>query len=276
MSPLSWLLVAAALALVTRGSHAASRMRGLATRGRLDSAAERARSRWIRHLPLVAVARLTSVGVACLAWLFIGPAVAVAVGALALAATSLLSRVRVDRAALKAKRQLCDAVHYLIVAELEAGSAPAAALDAAAKSMVGTPHAPILSEAAGLATRGEPVSGVFANAPNPLGMLGRAWVVADSAGIAPAGVLARVASDLDAGLAQQRAVSAVLAGPRSSAFMLAGLPALGLVLGNAVGTAPLAFLAGGRIGQLVFCAGVLLDIAGALWTQRMIQRAGRT
>lgn len=275
MNSLTLALVAAALALGSLRSGATSRMRALATRGRLDSTGDGTRGRWSGQLSATAVGRTASTGVAGLAWLFIGPAVAVAAGALGLAMTSLVAAARTDRRALKSKRQLRDAVH-LLVAELEAGSAAPAALDAAAHSLVGTPHAPILSEAARLAMRGEPFAGAIANGEDELSVLGRAWVVAESAGIAPAGVLARVAAELDAELVQQRTVSAALAGPQSSAFMLAGLPVLGLVLGNAMGAAPLAFLTGGRIGQLVCCVGVLLDVAGALWTQRMIQRAART
>ena len=69
-----------------------------------------------------------------------------------------------------------------------------------------------------------------------------------------------------------------MAGAQASAVLLAGLPVLGLLLGAALGGAPLAVLFGSRPGRLLLDAGLIFDAAGVLWTRRIVagaQRVGR-
>jgi tight adherence protein B len=99
--------------------------------------------------------------------------------------------------------------------------------------------------------------------------------VAAESGAPLADVLGRVAADLADHEQQQRSVAVALAGPRSSAALLAGLPVIGVALGAAMGARPLGFLFGTPPGRLVCCAGALLDAAGVIWTQRLMLRAER-
>jgi len=161
----------------------------------------------------------------------------------------------------------------LLVAELRAGSSPAAAFAAAAEAAPERRAA--LRAAARLLDAGDPPVPALQDevALRPLAL---AWEVADRAGAAPADVLGRVADDLGGAVSQRRAVELALAGPRSSAVLLAGLPVLGLWLGAAMGAAPLAFLTGTRIGTVVAGFGLVLDVLGAVWIQRLLDRAART
>ncbi|MBR5950165.1 MAG: hypothetical protein IKZ87_01900 [Actinomycetaceae bacterium] len=67
--------------------------------------------------------------------------------------------------------------------------------------------------------------------------------------------------------------SVALAGPQTSAQMLAWLPLVGLVLGSALGADPLDFLFGTVIGRLVFTLGVVCEIAGIVWIRRLSANA---
>lgn len=74
----------------------------------------------------------------------------------------------------------------------------------------------------------------------------------------------------DAGDAARRAA---LAGPVASAKLLAALPALGLLLGAAIGADPLGQLLGGGLGSLVGAGGLLLYGVGLRWTAALVHRA---
>jgi tight adherence protein B len=108
-----------------------------------------------------------------------------------------------------------------------------------------------------------------------LAPLAHAWRVAERSGAPLADVLGRVAADLDDQEQQQRTVAVALAGPQSSAALLAVLPVVGIALGAAMGARPLGFLLGTSHGRLVCCAGAVLDATGVIWTQRLMQRAQR-
>jgi tight adherence protein B len=108
-----------------------------------------------------------------------------------------------------------------------------------------------------------------------LRLLGRAWSVASASGASLVDVLTGVADDLAARLEQADAVAAALAGPRSSAMLLAGLPVLGIALGSAMQARPVQFLLGDHLGRSVLLAGVALDAAGLLWTRRLARGGER-
>lgn len=99
------------------------------------------------------------------------------------------------------------------------------------------------------------------------------WAVSDRSGASAATVLDRVEEDLRARQAQDREVTAQLAGARSTAALLAVLPALGVALGAAMGARPLAVLLGDTRGQVALLTGVGLDAVGVLWTSRIVAAA---
>ncbi len=103
----------------------------------------------------------------------------------------------------------------------------------------------------------------------PLCRMARAWALAERHGVALADLLDAVRRDIERRTAFRRDVEAKMAGPRSTAAVLTGLPVFGLLFGEAVGSAPIAVLTGGLLGQLLLLAGVALLCAGVGWTLRL-------
>jgi tight adherence protein B len=268
-----WMMLALVVALVPAPSVASQRLASLVVAGRLPALRGTARRRRVTRRQASAPVIVTAAGlIVAVVTARAGPALGIA-AALVLtgAARLVVGAVRRRRAAHRVA-QLASAVE-LLVAELRAGSLPAAALGAAAQA--GTMDSSALRAAAELLEGGDSPGPALRHDPllRPLAV---AWDVAERAGASPADVLARAADDLAAALVQRRAVDLALAGPRSSAALLAGLPVLGMWLGAAMGASPVHFLTGTPIGKVVCCLGVMLDVLGALWTQRLLDRAARS
>ncbi|WP_240643804.1 type II secretion system F family protein [Antribacter gilvus] len=88
---------------------------------------------------------------------------------------------------------------------------------------------------------------------------------------APLGqVLESVAGTLVAEAEAAAEREAALAGPRTTARVLLWLPALGVVLGWALGADPVATAIGGGPGTVSIVAGVLLLLVGRTWTGRLV------
>lgn len=282
MIALGWLALAGAILLIPAPSAALVRVRALAAGGRFAAAVPgmnvprgTARSRWRRLVTWASVPRLlVLVGAVAVAAVAAEGSVALALAAAGL----IVAAGGCVRAASRRRREsdressLLSAVR-LIVAELEAGSTIAHALTAAADGAGA--DAGLFASAAARARRGESVDHLFTSADPRLAPIGHAWRLARGSGAPLSDVLARIANDLAARQQQRRAVALALAGPRSSGVMLAGLPLVGIVLGMAMGAAPLVFLFTDHTGQLVCCIGVLLDAGGLGWTQHLLGRAER-
>ena len=178
---------------------------------------------------------------------------------------------------------LSDALGIL-VAELRAGAHPGDAIAAAAETQSdGSPHAGTdvvraLSAVAAAARLGGDVPAVLRSAgPAPLrawlGRLADAWSLADRYGIPLADLLDAVRSDTEHRVRFAAEVQARLAGPRATAAVLAGLPLLGLALGEAVGAAPLRVLCHTMVGQLLLVIGTAVACVGVLWSARLVSGA---
>ncbi|MGH3938321.1 MAG: type II secretion system F family protein [Pseudonocardiaceae bacterium] len=186
------------------------------------------------------------------------------------------------RAATVATAGLADALGML-VAELRAGAhvsdaAMAAAIDGHADV------SRILSAAAAAARLGGDVPAVLRDTGSvhgtdpvqlrrSLDRLADAWSLADRHGIPLADLLDAVRADADHRVRFAAEVAARLAGPRATAAVLAGLPLLGLALGQAVGAAPMQVLGHTGVGQALLVVGTGLACAGVLWSARLVARA---
>ncbi|PZS19890.1 MAG: hypothetical protein DLM57_02940 [Pseudonocardiales bacterium] len=272
MTMLSWLALAAGVAMLPLPSVTGRRTLWLAGRGRLAAIPQPVRLPRF-HPPAGLVALLSCAACAAAAGVLGGVVLGIAAAVIAgTVATVLLAAMHRRRAA-RRRRGLLAAVR-LLVAELEVGSRPAAALGAAAA--VAADHGAVLARAAGTAAAGGDVAGLlFRCGDVDLAPLAHAWRAGTLVGAPMADVLARVAADLADRERQQRAVAVALAGPNSSAALLAGLPVVGIALGAAMGARPLGFLLGAPGGRALCCVGVVLDAAGVLWTQQLTTRAQR-
>lgn len=109
----------------------------------------------------------------------------------------------------------------------------------------------------------------------PLAAVVAAARMADELGAPLAGVLDQVAAAIAAQAEADADVEAALAGPRSSARVLAWLPLLGLVLGTALGANPVRVLLGGGLGSAAGALGALLVLVGRRWSGALLRRAAR-
>ncbi|TKV26444.1 hypothetical protein FDK12_13810 [Arthrobacter sp. NamB2] len=98
--------------------------------------------------------------------------------------------------------------------------------------------------------------------------------VAERSGAPLAGILEHYAAQLDAQLDGLSARDTALAGPRATVVLLAWLPAVGIVLGFALGINPIEVLVASPLGRWALGAGALLMLAGRVWSRRLVQRAG--
>lgn len=64
-----------------------------------------------------------------------------------------------------------------------------------------------------------------------------------------------------------------MAGPETSAYMLAYLPLVGLAFGYLIGVDPFSFFTSSLVGRLVLLAGLGIEVVGVVWTRRMIAAA---
>ncbi|ANS66914.1 integral membrane protein [Streptomyces lincolnensis] len=196
-----------------------------------------------------------------------------------LAGVPLLRRVRLAREARRARERRGDAVIALCAAlagEVRAGRQPGEALLPAARDSggLGDVQAAVLAAA----RFGGDVPGALATAarePGAEGLLGLAacWRVAVDQGAGLAAGLDRLEGALRAERDQRADLRAQLAGARSTAVMLAGLPVLGLALGMALGADPLHVLLHTGAGVGCLLVGGALEGLGVWWAARIVRGA---
>jgi tight adherence protein B len=201
------------------------------------------------------------------------PVVLGAAGVPLLRRAGLAGRARRDR------ERRTDAVIALCGAlggEVRAGRQPGEALLRAARDCGGLADAQSTVLAA--ARFGGDVPDTLATAarqPGAEGLRGLAacWRVAVDQGAGLAAGLDRLAAALRAERDQQCDLRAQLAGARATAVMLAGLPALGLLIGTALGADPLHVLLHTGAGLGCLAAGGVLEGLGLWWVRRIVRGA---
>lgn len=272
MTAWAWLALAAAVLLVPLGDPVSERLRLLRLRGRLASPGSHSRRARRTGLRLGAASAPALGGVTLLVvTVRAGPLLGAAAGLVMGTAVHLAAEAVLRRAAERSAAGLVAAVR-VVVAEVAAGASPEGALRAAAE--IDPSRAAAFRDAADAACDGGDAGAVLA-ADSSLGAFGHAWTVAAATGAPVAAVLERVAADLSAQREHDAAVAAALAGPRSSAAVLAALPVLGVLLGIAMDADPLGLLLGSPAGQLLCLVGVGFDVLGLLWTRRLANAALR-
>lgn len=214
------------------------------------------------------------------AWLLASPLPLIAGIVAAPAARRLLRRRVLQREAVRrstAVTELCTE----IAAELRAGRpANAALVEAVADcDWPPAPGAPRgLADVLAAARFGGDVPEALrraAWAPGAEGLAGVAacWQVGIDSGAGLAEGLDRVASALRAREQHQEELRAQLAGPRTTAVLLAVLPLFGVLLGTAMGAQPLHVLLHTPVGLACLGFGVALECVGLAWTARIVRGA---
>jgi tight adherence protein B len=142
----------------------------------------------------------------------------------------------------------------------------------------------MLAAARAAATRGSPVADALRAAARAVtggrdgerriwGEIAACFDIAEASGCPLADVLTRFAAQLEVEEDAEAARQTALAGPKATVTLLTWLPLLGLGLGVALGVDPLSILLGTPFGMAALAAGVVLTIAGRIWSARLVRSA---
>lgn len=211
------------------------------------------------HLPDVWVA-LRWLLPAAAAALLAGAGGAIAAGVLTLAWHQERKAHRRTAADIELATHTATALRTM-VSELRSGAHPVTAAEAAAEVVPA-----VAGDLRALATSAR-LDGEL-KAP-VLPHLAAAWTLAKRHGLPLAEVLQSTRRDAEATLTFARRTRAKLAGPRASAAVLTGLPALCVLLGEVMGASPLKVLTESAPGQLLLVAGSILLWAGTAWCRAL-------
>ncbi|KKB97336.1 type II secretion system F family protein, partial [Mycobacterium nebraskense] len=98
------------------------------------------------------------------------------------------------------------------------------------------------------------------------------WQLASDHGLAIATLMRAAQRDIAERQRFSAQVTSNMAGARATAAILAGLPVLGVLLGQLIGARPLAFLLNGHAGGWLLAVGSTLVCGGLLWADRITDR----
>lgn len=166
----------------------------------------------------------------------------------------------------------------VLVGELRAGAHPATAFAVAAEETTG-PVADACRAVAARARLGADVAaglrgvGVTAALPSQWERLAVCWQLATDHGLAMSVLMQAAQRDIVERQRFSGQVRSAMAGARATATILAGLPVLSVLMGQAIGARPLWFLLGGGLGGWLLVAGLTLVGGGLIWADRITDRA---
>ena len=226
-----------------------------------------------RELRLTPLALITA---AAVPWLMPWTAVL----SLGLLVATLLARRRLStrrRAGTQAASALRGALDVL-VAELRVGAHPVAAITVAARESHGRIAGALSSVAARAVLGADVVAGLRAEAqrstsPGHWERLAVCWHLAQTHGLAIATLMQAAQRDIAERERFRGRVAAGMAGARATAAILAGLPVLGVLLGQSIGAEPVQFLLSGGPGGWLLVMGCAFICCGLLWSDRITSKA---
>ncbi|MBV9488018.1 MAG: type II secretion system F family protein [Frankiaceae bacterium] len=204
----------------------------------------------------------------------------VATGAIVTGGVVVRHMVNARRATRERDRRASAVVELTsaLAGELRAGRSPVEALDAVA---VGAgPLGSTVAAAAAAGRCGQDACAVLrCGAEQPgaerLRWAAAAWSVADAAGGRVADVLDRVAVAVEEEDELRAELQAALAAPRATMLLLAGLPAFGLLIGEAIGAHPLALLLHRPVGWALLAVAAGFECGGVALTRLLARFALR-
>lgn len=219
---------------------------------------------------------LAAVGV--VAALTAGPAVGLSlVFLLGTAGTLVLGELRRHRVRLELAGLL--AALRTLAREVRAGAQPAAAVAATAMAHGGAGHDVLDALQRVISSdRAHPGTRLTTGAPEADDVmkqlserLAAGWSLSARHGIPWAGLIDATVTDLADRVRAEAARSAQVSGPRVSGYVLALMPALGLLLGAGMGADPVHVLLHTGAGNLMLLIGSTLTCAGLAWTARIVR-----
>ncbi|SEH60457.1 tight adherence protein B [Mycolicibacterium rutilum] len=199
---------------------------------------------------------------------------------LAVAAAIVAFTLDIGRRRRRARRAAADEAAALqsaldvLAGELRIGAHPVVAFDTAAGEVGGVVAASMRTVSARARMGADVVAGLRGAAlssamPAHWERLAGCWQLADSHGLAIATLMRTAQRDIVARQRFSSQVAAGMAGARTTAAVLAGLPLLGIGLGELVGAEPVRFLLSDGMGQWLLVAGAALSCAGLAWSDRI-------
>lgn len=167
-----------------------------------------------------------------------------------------------------------------IVGELRIGAHPLRAFGTAAGEAPGAVGAALSVITARVGLGADVATGLRAVAtesaiPSYWERIAVCWLLASDHGLPMATLMRAAQRDI---LDRQRfgsRVDAGLAGARATSSILAGLPLLGILLGELIGAHPMRLLLGGGSGGWLLVIGAALIGVGMLWSDRIVNRLAR-
>ncbi|MFX1759814.1 MULTISPECIES: type II secretion system F family protein [Rhodococcus] len=222
---------------------------------------------------------VVAVGATIVMWAGITPAAAAAT---VVATVMWRGRARNRAAELDHHRRMLLSGLDTVIADLRVGTHPADACETAARETAGPVAGAFRVAAARARLGGSAAHGLRSAAASSDGSgvadslvrVADAWSVSDRHGLALAELLGAARVDLAARMRIRARTEAGLAGARATASVLAGLPVLGVGLGQLMGASPLTILLAGGLGGIMLVVGTVLVCAGLLWTDRIAARVG--
>ncbi len=165
----------------------------------------------------------------------------------------------------------------MLVGELCVGSHPVRAFLVAAEESVGAVALSLRAVAARARLGADVTAGLRAAArssslPAQFDRLAVCWQLASDHGLAIATLMRAAQRDIAERQRFSARVSSSMAGARATATILAGLPVLGVLLGQLIGARPLSFLLSGHGGGWLLVVGSILVCGGLLWSDRITDR----
>ncbi|MEB3982719.1 type II secretion system F family protein [Mycobacterium sp. 663a-19] len=204
------------------------------------------------------------------------PTTVLAIAVAGATATVRYRRHRRTRRAMDEGRTI-EAALDVLVGELRVGSHPVHAFCVAADETCGAVADSLRAVAARARLGADVAAGLRAAArssalPTHWDRLAVCWQLAADHGLAIATLMRTAQRDIAERQRFSARVASGLAGARATAAILAGLPLLGVLLGQLIGARPLDFLLGGRTGGWLLVVGVTAACVGLLWSDRIIGR----
>jgi tight adherence protein B len=189
----------------------------------------------------------------------------------------LRRRRRAVRRQTAAESRMLQGALEILVGELRVGAHPVRAFDTAARETGGVVGAAFRSVAARAGLGADVSAGLRAVAARSAlshewDRLSVFWQLAAQHGLAISALMRAAQLDIVERQRYYARLEAGMAGARATAMILAALPVLGVVLGQLIGAAPLAFLTGGGAGGALLLIGVALLCAGLWWADRITER----